>query len=198
MEFIPDPFQVQGGSYVRGAERSTFIEVVGRHIIDQMQGRCFINLMKQQPRQSIKDLLIVEKAKKEMFYFITINPITGDFDVFKDKVTRLVKRPFLIDPIYAFEQRGKTMDEIGKGYHIHIISKKKKYTSPAELKKNIFSQFKDILGNVKHIDIRVCPSDWYDDKIQYLKGIKWDDDKSASCDLNRVWRENLKLKTFYI
>ncbi len=198
--YHPDPLQVQGGSYVTGAERHELIEDYFRGKVESSYSKELLALQKKHLLllgEALRTQIFI-KPKTGQFYFITINPITDDFDLFKNKVEKLLTRPFIIDPIYAYEQRGTTNDDIGKGYHVHIISKKKKYTSPAELQKNIYSQFKNILGNIKHVDIRSCPMVWYDEKLSYIKGDKWDLSKTESCNLNRVWRKQLNLETFYL
>lgn len=138
-------------------------------------------------------------VKKKKFFFITINPDTSkvDFPVFKDRVQRTLNRTCFKNVIYTFEQRGSTVKEMGKGFHCHIISDKDSKLSPSQMQHNVFNSFKDICGNIKCIDVRVYDIDFRADKIDYLRGLKWDEGKEAAVRFNGLFRAKYKLQDIY-
>lgn len=142
---------------------------------------------------------IHDKKDPPKIYFVTINPDETKikFQHFKALIEKLVSRAMFVNPLYAFEQRGKTIEEIGKGFHCHIISDKSSKLSPAQVRKNIYSSLKNYVGNIKHIDVRVYKGTFKQEKIDYIKGIKWDDEKDASVRLNPIWRGMQKIFPIY-
>lgn len=137
--------------------------------------------------------------RRQPIYFITINPDQSKikFEVFKFLVFKLLRRSMFRNTVMTFEQRGKEMKDIGKGFHCHIISEKRPNLSPAQVQKNIYSSLKNYVGNIKHIDVRVYNGDLRDDKIAYLKGDKWDAEKEEAVRLNKIWRVTKDLQSIY-
>lgn len=134
------------------------------------------------------------KDNKISFYFVTINPKPDiPFDQFKNACDKYFgKRKY----IYTYEQRGKTIDEVGKGYHLHFIHPKKSYDIN-HIRKELLRIFGEYVGNSKHIDIRGCPESYLQDKILYMKGHKWDEGKKSAVDINIEFRKKYFLDSIY-
>lgn len=141
----------------------------------------------------------MEVSLNRNYYWITINPVEGDFDKFKDKLDYVLslKNFSKSNYHYVYEQRGKTLDDMGRGYHVHMLCDKPKNTTPSQMTRELFNNFKHFCGNLKAIQVQTIPQTWYSDKIEYLKGNKWDDDKDESVFINKPWRESRGLKHLY-
>lgn len=139
----------------------------------------------------------LKKDLKEKFYFITINPSPDvDFNSFKLKVEKYVQRSFIKNYIYTFEQRGQTPEEVGTGFHVHIITDmivRNKFN----MVRDTFSTFKSMVSDKQKIDIRDYPISYREEKIQYLKGEKWDDSKLDAVKINNLFREKYNLSLLY-
>lgn len=46
-----------------------------------------------------------------------------------------------------------------------------------------------MVGNIKHIDVRTYPASYREDKIDYIKGEKWDDGKIDAVNNTKRWRK---------
>lgn len=129
-------------------------------------------------------------------YWVTVNPKEGTtISSLNKRIEKYVQRKMIHAFNYAFEQRGKTIDEAGKGMHVHLLIKSK--DKKAWFKRSTISSFKALCGNEQAIDIKLYPMDYETEKIEYLKGEKWDDDKEDSTKINKIWREKEKLKSYY-
>lgn len=129
-------------------------------------------------------------------YWVTVNPKDDvTLETFIKRVEKYTQRKMVHAFNYAFEQRGKNMDEVGKGMHVHILIKSQ--DKKAWFKRSTISSFTAIVGNDQAIDIKQYPMEYEVEKIEYLKGNKWDDEKIESITINKIWRERKKLKTYY-
>lgn len=150
---------------------------------------------KQRERQNIA-------AQKNKFFFITINPDNSQIRIrkFLQKIASICNRAFVEKYYYTIEQRGKTMKDMGQGFHAHLIifpkyNKKKKCL--AEIQRDIYSTCKNFTGNIKHIDVKEYPIEFLDDKIKYLKGEKFEEDKLESCKINAAFRKKNNIDILY-
>ncbi len=63
-----------------------------------------------------------ESNKLGNVLFITINPRPDiNFDDFKLICDKYVGKKWIQSCIYVYEQRGKTIEELGKGFHCHML-----------------------------------------------------------------------------
>lgn len=135
----------------------------------------------------------------KFIYWVTINPKEGTpLNPFCEKMENFVKRSFVKNFAYSYEQRGKSSSEMGKGIHCHLLFDKPRDLSPKQLLTRAMSTFGDMVGNSKAIHIQTFPYDFRPEKIQYLEGAKWDQEKDASVKINLAWREINKLSSIYI
>lgn len=65
-----------------------------------------------------------QKGEDQSGYFITIRPDDAKttFIAFKEKVESFVKRKCFKKVTYSFEQKGTSTEDIGRGYHVHIVT----------------------------------------------------------------------------
>lgn len=135
------------------------------------------------------------RKKKEKFFFITVNPFEDvKIDEFKNKVERFMRRPFLVNPQYVYEQTGTTEQDMGKHPHVHIICDKLAGITKSKMVRFAHETFNKIVGNASSIDVKEYTYDFYDDKIKYITGQKWDEGKEDACKINIIWREKFGLE----
>jgi len=127
-----------------------------------------------------------EIMKKREIFWITVNPKPDiEFHEFRELILdRVIKRTFMKDCHVVFEQRAKK--EPYHGIHAHILVEKR--MSPKQMFDRIFNTCKDVLGNKKALDIRHYPYSYHDDKLDYMKGKKWDPEKDPSVAATIKWR----------
>lgn len=141
-----------------------------------------------------------QQGAKSTHCFVTVNtkPDTPLADLMR-KVEKALKKKWITDWMYCFEQRGTIDKDMGKGIHVHILINRG--TEPAKLKKEMRNTFKDLVGNAdcpNHINFgwRTTPSDVI--KTQnYIKGIKKDTAKDAKHDADVQWRADNNLQPYY-
>lgn len=141
------------------------------------------------------------KKRKEAFeknreiFWITINPKPEvEFEEFKKMIMeKLVTRIFMKDATYVFEQRAKKAPY--SGVHCHIMVDK--IMSPKQMFDRLFSTIKNYVGNKKHLDLRVYPYTMREDKLDYLKGLKWDSDKDECIEATKQWRQENNIDDIY-
>ncbi len=126
--------------------------------------------------------------------WLTVNPKPSvSFDDFKKTVQSFLTRTFVHNSAFMFEQRGTSTDTMGNGAHVHILFDKHNNVSPSQITKYTQNSFKNIVGNLKAIDIRFYSSQLRDEKLEYLKGNKWDADKASKVAIDKKWRQKLQL-----
>lgn len=122
--------------------------------------------------------------------WVTVNPKPDiSLESFKARVDNYLKRKFVLNPLYRYEQRGETEEELGRGFHVHILFDKSDQISPAQIIKYTQNSFKYITGNSKHIDIKIYPYEYRKEKEDYLNGIKWDKEKEEKLKIDKLFRE---------
>lgn len=143
------------------------------------------------PLETVMAQLNFEKYKsKEKIFWITVNP-PPDYDVqsFIDKCCTLNPNTYK-DCKYTIEQRGETIKELGKGVHLHMVCRQKKNQSKKNIINNFSSKFK--LSN-SCVDVKIYPESMYNDKVNYLKGIKDDPEKDKKIEMDKLFHEKYNL-----
>lgn len=146
-----------------------------------------------------------ETQKQYSHIFLTINPppIMSLMDFQKNIISTLQTskglKLWIEGYVYVLEQRGEFIEEIGKGYHTHILIKIQGHKKRSEIDRELKYQWKKHLNvdyyrvfNIKHID--------YDESLRkqkYMLGRKAEEDKHLKQDYDIVWRENNSLNKYY-
>lgn len=130
-------------------------------------------------------------------YFMTISPKTDviDFHSFKKLATKFLQRKCFLEYTASYEQRGRSEETLGDGFHLHIVCKTS-MSSKSELLRAAKSTFKHCTDD-QCIDVKYCknPSEVtqkylidYESKDEHKIGLKEWDDK---------WREREGLASLY-
>lgn len=64
-------------------------------------------------------------------------------------------------------------------------------------KDKLFKGFQNTFKDVGYVKIKNCPPEWVKDKVLYLKGEKWDEDKDEMVAIDRDWRKTVGLQPYY-
>lgn len=134
----------------------------------------------------------------EGWYWITINPKEQDLiiQVLEAKIEKMVQKKNVASAMWTFEQRGESEEEMGKGVHTHILLKNEG-SRDDNFRRQIKVMFEGLCGSQLHIQIKKIPERWVDDKKEYLRGNKWDDQKDLKVEVDKIWREKFQLQTCY-
>jgi hypothetical protein len=106
---------------------------------------------------------------RSRYCLLTVNPEPDTpVSLFKTLMERCIRKKWIKKSYYCFEWR-----DMNKGLHSHAVLTCEKKKRPSEMKREIYSTFKDIVGNEKHINIKpILAVDEYTRARNYLIGIK--------------------------
>lgn len=141
-----------------------------------------------------------KKVRKICGYLITINPKNHiEFNIFKEIIAKVLKKKWMCNVMYSFEQRSKTYGEY-HGFHCHLVvridtNQKIKYKS--DVIRELFSTCKKICTknaiNVRYLrtepDIKRA--------IDYIRGNK-DVSKLDTVSNDLSFRQKYSLDEFYV
>jgi len=146
-----------------------------------------------------KQALKLLKSDSPELYFITVNPKPGTtLDMLMKHIHNFCSRKSVRDYLYSIEQRGETEETMGDGIHSHILLKWNKKDNKY-IKQFLYESCKRIVGsNMPQIlNVRRITNEVYQDKIDYLNGIKWDAEKDLKIKYDIKFREINKISPLY-
>lgn len=147
-------------------------------------------------------LEVCGSAKGDREYFITIRPDTTmcEFIDFRMKVEKFLERKCFISYTYSFEQKGECLEDLGKGFHVHIVAKMKQ-ASKGNVLRDTLSSWNDWIttGKIAANCIHVLPTKNGEKLINdYLIEYKSDDEhKEPTKQWDEIWRSNNSLQNLY-
>jgi len=161
--------------------------------MEYQSGKCLSQL------KEYEDQLHAERQATDPkgWMFITVNPKSGvDLKAFVGRTHKYCNRAMFSQVLYAFEQRGTVEDDnIGKGFHCHILACRKKGYKPSKVKINTLNSFKNFIGNEASLDyggVGVLMN-----RVNYIIGTKQSADKHAKQSADQIWRKRYDLDPFY-
>lgn len=140
-----------------------------------------------------------DKKFKSDFLFITINPYENfDFRKFIEIIEKSVKKPWIKKYMYVIEQRGETEDELGKGFHTHMLIDKGSFAF-STARREFLSSFKRVCDTSNFHCFNFAMSKEVDipKRVKYMIGQKADENKWKKQEMDKVYRRVLGLKEFY-
>lgn len=165
-------------------------------------------VMKELIGERLTDLLTHERdggetpSDKKNYFFITVRPddTMCTFDDFKHKILDLVKRKCFIEYTLSFEQAGKNVSDMGKGFHCHIVAKMKQ-SSKSNVLRDVTSSFKPWIESRKITtnNIEVVSTRNPEQLIQsYLINYESEDGhKSLTKSIDELWRSSNDIAPLY-
>lgn len=150
----------------------------------------------------IEKLTELHKKKIEIekeWYFLTVNP-KPDIKLtdFMKTIEKALKKRWINYFIMVIEQRGECEAELGKGFHTHIIFNKGiKHCKVVTEMSNTFKKMCDT-SNYHLFNLKSIGEEEKKRKIEYITGVKADEEKHLKQQMDIIFRERNKLKSYYI
>lgn len=166
-------------------------------------GKAFPKLQEKYDEiQSLQEQIAVAENKKDSnFVWITISPRPDViFTKFQEIVSRIVKKKWMTNYIYVYEQRGEDLENIGVKPHLHMLLQRngKKFS---EVKREILSVIDKIvdLGVYSAYDVRLVKEN--DENVMrimnYILGAKKDEAKHGKQTIDDLWRKRDNILPYY-
>lgn len=145
------------------------------------------------------------EKKNYSHLFLTINPPPAmhleDFQKTIEKTLSTSKglKLWIEGYVYVLEQRGENLEELGKGFHTHILIKLKDHKKKSEIDRELKNVWKNILDvdNYHIFNIKYIDADEQLRKQKYMLGRKSETIKHLKQDMDIIWRQNNSLKNYY-
>lgn len=140
------------------------------------------------------------------YFFITINPHSQiELIPFVEKILKTLKSTLFSDYLAVFEQRGTIKENnIGKGFHAHLLFKRKTPLNeglpPSNIEAKIRKSYKNFVGDNKSpklINFQTIDERHAIEKAKYMLGPKWDN-KIDKQEADYIWTKNNNLQSHYI
>lgn len=126
------------------------------------------------------------------YYWVTVSPKPQtSLESLQVKVEKYSRSKMIMAIMYAYELRPHDNTP-----HCHMIVKPLG-VSDSDFRKRTKNPFKDICSAMC-VDIRTMRPSYLADKIEYLKGNKWDLSKADACDQDKIFREENGLDPYYV
>lgn len=130
--------------------------------------------------------------------FITVNPKPGvSLETFQCVLHKFCSRAMFSRTLYCVEQRGTIEDDnLGVGFHAHILCCRSSGYPPNKIKKHTYSSFKHLVGNEASIDYggRYCV---IPNRQSYIIGTKKDPLKHPKQAADKKWRQDNGIEPYY-
>ncbi len=146
-----------------------------------------------------------DPAAAATYLFVTINPRADvPLPKFIKKFETFRHSTIYADHCGVIEQRGTDASgNLGKGFHFHILFKRKTPLSeglpPTNIKQKIRNSFKNFTNTkMNHLcNIQFVSTETAKEKLQYMLGVKLKSGKSVKQEGDRLWRPTVSISEFY-
>lgn len=147
------------------------------------------------------EIVTTRKVVKQYTHlFITINPPpTLKLEIFINTINKTLSKNWIDGYIYVIEQRGENLEELGKGFHTHILIKLTQHKKQSEINREIKNTWKKILDidNYHILNIKFIDDDEQKRKQGYILGEKAEEIKHLKQKMDIIYRQNNNLKKYY-
>lgn len=135
-------------------------------------------------------------------YFITVNPAPEmSLSEFISATHRFMSLKVVKDGMYVFEQRGTTEEEMGRGFHAHILCTRR--SKPSAFNKELMRIFKPFFRGTptkSQLNVENADNTAKDSIIRYMSGDKRQKPgvfKAEKVSVDKMWRTSLNLREHY-
>jgi len=180
-----------------------FKKILGQEYLLE-QGGAFQKQLKSIEHSNAFALKVQRAVKQHNTHlWITINPKPSiklvDFVKF---IAKISTKTCFTSCLYVFEQRGTSEQDIGKGFHCHMLAKRNINYKPCKCRDNVKNSCKKLVGNHNNkaqLQIVVIGEDFAKDKKDYILGKnKTGTDKAAKQDGDVIWRIKESIEPYYV
>lgn len=151
--------------------------------------------------QQLIKLKIEQDDNTTYGYMINCNPDERIIDLlkFKELCKKAMSKIWITDFVWVLEQRGETIDEIGKGFHFHALIKPTEGKRPSQVVREFTNSFKKATdtGQWNFFQIKYLKKDEFERKISYLVGWKSEKHKNLKQQYDVLWRKNNDIPKAY-
>ena len=157
-------------------------------------GEKWVNIKEYEDKCKADCKEVVAKNHNNGYVFITINPRSDvKLQDFRDKVDKFVNRNMFTQYRYVYEQRSDTEEDMGKGFHAHILLKRNLDYKPSKVILNTKNTFKGItkVDNPQILNIQIIGADFAMDKDEYITGVKTGEGKDKKQEIDILWRKGM-------
>lgn len=142
-----------------------------------------------------------DESLQGRFALITLRPEenTVSLSAFKNDIKKLVDKSLFLDYHYVLEQTGKSEEEMGRGFHTHILAKLKKHTNVQHITTACnFIKYNCIIqvGSKNGKKFLKTKND-YDYCMNYIQGEKHNKEKEAAVQIDKIWRVRNEIQSIY-
>jgi len=149
--------------------------------------------------EKLRQLHTLKIELKKEWYFLTVNPRPDiTLTEFMKTIEKALKKRWINYYIMVIEQRGESEAELGKGFHTHIIFNKGiKHCKVIIEMSNTFKKMCDT-SNYHLFNLKSIGEEEKKRKVEYILGEKADVEKHLKQQMDIIFRERNKLKSYYI
>lgn len=150
-----------------------------------------------------KKLLKEKLAEKNcnQYIWITINPKPEiKLEDFIKTIKKICLKTCFTEHLAVLEQRGDTLETLGKGFHAHILFKRNLNYKPTKCITNLKNSLKKVVGNVNNqhqFNYKIIGTEFAKDKKKYIIGQnKTGDNKDVKQEHDLIWREKENIEEY--
>jgi len=171
------------------------------HLINDFYKRCVLitecleEVERTKLKQSISQSLKCKSLGKTDYVFLTVgfDPSKSFEECFK-AAQKLGNRKIWVWSHWCHEQRGETLEDAGKGHHIHLVAKIAAPNAKSRSKSTVCH-----VADVKNSAIfhwKYIPEEYLEDKIAYITDQKAIE-KQAKQAIDKIWRTQNNISAVY-
>lgn len=141
---------------------------------------------------------VIKKVYSHLF--LTINPPPNlDLKDFINRIFKTLSKNWIEGYLFVIEQRGENIEEIGKGFHTHILIKLLNNKKQSEINREIKNTWKKILDvdNYHILNLKYIDDAEQKRKQNYILGLKTEEHKHLKQKHDIIYRNNNNLKNYY-
>lgn len=134
------------------------------------------------------------------YIFLNVNPASNiELLNFLKIIEKSLKKKWIKSFLYVIEQRGETEEEIGKGFHTHIIIEKEETKSYSQAIKELARAFSGACdtSNLHFFNGSKIKQNDLSKRKNYILGRKADSAKWKKQDMDIIFRKEYFLKNYY-
>ena len=146
----------------------------------------------------IEKLEVIKNNSKYIFLTVNPNPQISLLEFIRC-MEKLMSKTWMTNYLYVFEQRGETIEEVGKGFHFHAIIEKPSNKSYQHIIRELSNTANKVCdtSNYHFYNLKNINDEEKNRKIQYITGRKADEAKHLKQEMDIIFRKNNNLLSYY-
>lgn len=157
------------------------------------------NLFADTQLQSVYNQAMALRRSEEadQFYFITICPYPDlELQSLIKVMDKVLKKKWLNDYVYVYEQRQDDDDKPIYGIHVHMIVRRETIAK-SDVIREVYNTSKSIVGSKQSIDVKLLNKLEMSVRLNYILGQKSSEEKQKRQIIDKVFREKNRIEPYY-